>query len=191
MICGYRMKWYYFLVYFSLWCSALGLLVLGVSNLTGYALSLALGRDTMQAIYAYYPGLHMLTTGLGFFQLVGAAMYLLSAIALLRFWRRAPFLLIWTMLLPQLTAVGYVLAASRIFGVGFFDLFPGGILTFLISGLEILLNWVYFRKRRALFDGRRHRRRRPAAQEVSSWDSSLSAGVRPQDPLEPHGLGGV
>lgn len=139
-----KMKWFHFLIHFSLWCAAVSNLALAVYQLTdgGYGEDAAL-------IYEMLPGLHAISIIHAVFCLFLAIFCIYTRYRLARFRRNGPTCILLlqgaAVLIPFLfsLAEGLLVGAPLSECVSFFSL--------LVSLFLVYLNVIYFRKRAHLF----------------------------------------
>ena len=144
---NYKMKWYKFLTYVSLFLTGITNVASGVEMIMGWQY----GAETGAQIYGSYPLLRpvdiiygIITIGFGFFAIVLRQ-------RLLRFKRNAPQLLLLMYVISLIITVVYFLIASLIIG----EMLGSEVLiaNAIASGVMIVLNKIYFDKRKSLFIG--------------------------------------
>ena len=140
------MKWFKFLIYFSLWLSALSCLAFGLNMLTGSIYDM----DADQ-IYYVFPGLQSVdkTFGLGSIILAGFAVY--TRFRLAGFKKDGPKMLQLLYIANGLLGLVYTIAATTaVDGVVTID-FSSSIVGIIGAVIMVAANHVYFKKRAHLF----------------------------------------
>lgn len=141
------MKWFKFLIYFSLWAGAVINLISAISGLTGSTYNAA-GLDP-EVVYSTFRGLKTVDVLYGIVGLATAALAVYTRFRLARFRVNGPMCLYILYCLPLVSSFIYMAAAGSILGVPIFD----GEYMGQIAGnvVMLIINIVYFRKRKALF----------------------------------------
>ena len=137
---GYKMKWYYFLIYFATFANAILNVITAIMCFTGVRYG---GRTDL--VYAVFPGSQIGDVICGII-CIGLAIFVLVTRSALRHYKhQAPQLVFWVYILnaivPMMSAV--------ITGLIFYD-----VLTWLPLAIAVIIaniNRIYFEKRRELF----------------------------------------
>jgi len=142
------MKWYKFLIYFSLFAGAVLNVISGIMILTG-----AHYDGAKDYVYAFFGGLQGLDMFIGVASLAMAALQVYTRFRLSGFCKNGP------MLLSVVYIVG--VAINLIYLIGIISILPGSVveninmttyITQLItSGVMVFVNYTYFNKRKHLF----------------------------------------
>ncbi len=139
---NYGMKWYKFLIYFSLFASAI---------LNGFtAIGYFAGTAAFSAFYSSYPALQFLDILAGLFFVVVAIVSIYTRQALVNYRRIAPLLVVGLYIVNALFTVFYEIVVSVIVGT----LTISVMSTALSVGVAVAIgyaNYIYFQKRAALF----------------------------------------
>ena len=141
------MNWFNFLIYFSLFASAVFNVVNAITCMTGsqYGISKSL-------VYSYFGGLKALDIiyGLVLFALAAFAVYVRMRLA--GYCKNGPELLNKLYLLSGGLSLLYVVIASIIVSDGDYDLaYTSGIISLSVSVIMVAINTAYFKKRQHLF----------------------------------------
>lgn len=146
-----KMKWYKFLIYFSL-------ILTGISNMyTGVQAVVGMQYETKSQaaqVYAAYPGLHIVDVVYGIL-LIGFGIFaLIVRQYLARFKAKGPKMLLLMYVASLVIEIAYIAAGSLVSGVNLLTASSSG--TMLISSIIVSLfmigaNKVYFDKRAHLF----------------------------------------
>jgi len=148
----YTMKWYKFLIYFSLIFTSVSCGVDGLSYLFGmYWKQLAAIDPSFENIYSAHRALRYVDFFMGVVQLAVAGYCIYVRSALMEFKKSAPVMLYVLYGLNQLVQICYLVAAG-IEGVIQIDYFQisGSIIG---TAIAIWLNMKYFKKRAGMFVG--------------------------------------
>lgn len=147
-----KMKWYKFLIYFSL-------ILTGISNMyTGVQAVIGMQYETKSQaaqVYATYPGLHIVDVIYGVLLIVFGVFALIVRQYLARFKAKGPKMLLLMYVASLVLEIAYIAAGSLVSGVNLLKASSSG--TMLISSILVSLfmigaNKVYFDKRAHLFN---------------------------------------
>lgn len=142
----FPMKWFKFLIYFSLFAAAVLNGLSGISTLTG-----AHYGGLTDTVYAVFGGMQAvdLIFGLGMIGL--AAFNIYTRVRLAGFYQNGPKMLTLVYMLSMVLSIGYVVAAQVVCG-GVLELDLTSLISNVITSVVmIIINGVYFTKRAALF----------------------------------------
>ena len=143
------MKWHKFLIYFSLWLSALGAVASGAQLLTGSQYGTG---DVIAQVYEMYGGLKTIDMLFGILYIALAAFFIYTRFQLAGFKEGAPRKLMIAYILSFVLYVGYALAASSAVGIPFRELMTSQVASSIAgSVVMIIANNVYYKKRQHLF----------------------------------------
>ena len=142
------MKWYKFLIYFSLFAGAVLNVINGISVLTG------LQYDTQEEglaalVYETFPGLKGVDVFFSLGVIALGVFGLFVRFQLSGFKKNAPVLLTFLYVFTAIINVGYAALASSMTGLELFDSYLVGNIIGQI--LMAVVNYVYFKKRAHLF----------------------------------------
>lgn len=144
------MRWFKFLIYFALFASALLNLVNGIKSITG-----AQYGDEKELVYAFFESLKAIDVIMGILCIGLAAFTVYVRFRLAAYKADGPKLLIIMYIavlaidILYLIAVAFAISKS---GVGIGDLLSGSVIGTLIGSVVMLIvNKIYFDKRKALF----------------------------------------
>ena len=146
------MKWHKFLIYFSLWFSAVVAALNAFSLLTGSRYG---SQDVMDAFYTHYQGLKSVDTvfGILLFALAGYLIY--TRFQLAGFKPGAPNKLTVTYVLSAAVNIGYLLVTSSVTKLPLSEIGGSSISgSIAISVAMIIVNYNYYKKRDILFNAR-------------------------------------
>ena len=150
------MKWYRFLIYFSLFAGAALCFINALRIFTGtYYISVESGNYTA-SLYEQYAGLFIVDMIYGVCLLLQAAFMVYTRFALAAYRRHAPMCLLFTYVVQFTVYAAYAVANIWIVQstVSEAVLYQQILLIFmelLVSALLIFLNRIYFEKRKHLF----------------------------------------
>ena len=145
-------KWYKFLIYFSLFIGALSSLVSGIQYLSGRIyLTQGLTESDIQALYLYYPAHKTLDLiyGLICCSLSGFALFTRSRLA--KYHRNGPMCLYLFTGATAYCASMYTLLSCILVYADVTQFLPQIIGQIIGSAIYIWLNCIYFNKRKSLF----------------------------------------
>lgn len=144
----FKMKWYKFLIYFSLFFSAVINLISGILQITGMNYNIS-GADA-SAVYLYYgSGLKIIDVLFGIFVIALAVYAIYVRFRLAGFRQNGPTSYYILLAANAIGSTLYYIAASFVTGIMMFD---SSTITTLVSSIAMLaLNVVYFNKRSQLF----------------------------------------
>lgn len=141
---AYGMKWYNFLIYFSLFASAVLNAISAIMYFTG-----AFYGGSADLVYDAFPGLQEIDVVCGMAFVCLAVMALVTRSALYWNKRKGPKLLCALYILNAVVGVLYAVVASAVTGQMLFD---GSIVITLVSSIVMLIvNNIYFKKRKDMF----------------------------------------
>lgn len=143
----YGMKWYKFLIYFALFAGAVLNFVAGIMALSGAMYEME--GITADMVYEYFPGLETWTMIYGF-ALMGVAVFrIVTRFMLAKFKKSGPACLYTLYIINVLLGTAMLLFGSQILHenlVGTSD-----IASMVSSVVMLIINIVYFKKRKSLF----------------------------------------
>lgn len=143
------MKWHKFLIYFSLWASAILNLANAIQYLTG---SMYGGEFEREMTYAFYEGLQTLDIFIGIVHLILSVFAIVTRFSLAGFKKSGPRKLFFVYLANALIAVIYIIAFCSVTGLSVGDLDAGNVFTSAITGIAMaFINKIYYDKRSSLF----------------------------------------
>ena len=143
----YPLKWHKFLIYFSLWASAITNAIQGLSAITG----MPYGADS-ETIYRYFPQLRSVNVVMGF-ALIALAIYTIFVrFQLAGFRRGAPQKLVGLYIAFIVFDVAYLLITAATTGLSVGELIDSQYVGAIVSSAVMAgINRVYYGKREALF----------------------------------------
>jgi len=142
---AYRLKWHKFLIYFSLWISALSAVSQGINFYSG-----GLYEDSAAA-YAYYQGLEKLDTVMGLMYIALGIFIIISRFKLARWRENAVAWLTWSYILPPVCYIVWLFSFSNITGVLEAPDLASWLGNVVGNLVVIIINLIYYRKRKELF----------------------------------------
>jgi len=135
---GYRLGFYYFQVYGYLYVCAFFDLMMMLIFISGGFMYIDL----------YIPRMNMINYIMAAFHLFKAVMYIVIAIWMRGFRQNSEKMLIWIKIANLLLGTFYVLVRLRYtFDVDIYDV----IAVLIVTGIPLLINYLYFKKRAELF----------------------------------------
>ena len=141
------MGWYKFLIYFSLFASAVLNIISGISSITGLHYG-----EFNQLIYAYYDGLKTVDIIMGFFSIALGVVSIIVRQNLAHYKKGAPLSLIGLYIASLVISVIYVIAVSLVTNLSITAFLSTAIIiNFIVSIILTCVNYVYFKNRRHLF----------------------------------------
>ena len=141
------MKWHKFLIYVSLWLSAVN----GFLNAIAYYAGTVYGAEAAD-VYAYYTGLNVLDKGMAIFCLALGFYSVVTRFALAKFKANGPKLLAALFAINLVLNVLYLILFSIITSIPLTGLLDASTLTTLLSNLALLIyNKWYYDARASLF----------------------------------------
>ena len=142
------MKWHKFLVYFSLWFSAVANLWNGIQAITGLQY-----KGNAAAVYRMLPGMKGADTVFGVLCIVTAVLLVVTAVSLLKFKANGPKLLTLTYAVSVIACLIYVVWAAGILSryANLASLLSSTFMSLAISVVMIFVNRNYYQKRAHLF----------------------------------------
>ena len=141
------MGWYKFLIYFSLFASAVLNIISGISSITGLHYG-----EFNQLIYAYYDGLKTVDIIMGFFSIALGVVSIIVRQNLAHYKKGAPLSLIGLYIASLVISVIYVIAVSLVTNLSITAFLSTAIIiNFIVSIIMTCVNYVYFKNRRHLF----------------------------------------
>lgn len=149
---AYPMKWYKFLIYFSLFAGAVLNFISGVMCLNGSQYEG--GGASAELVWAFYDGLKTADTIFGIACIVSAVLLIYTRFQLAGFKRNGPNMLTITYVYTCVISLIYIIAVSSIvsgYGVDATDIASSAISSLIGSVVMIVINFVYFNKRKSLF----------------------------------------
>jgi len=138
------MKWYKFLIYFSLFASAVVNTVMGVATIFGKHYS-----DFADQVYAAFPALKPVDIVMGVFTIAFGAYALYVRNRLAGYYRNGPSVIAAMYIASAAASFIYVFICSIIIGQSAFT--PDIIFRTIGDIIMIIANIIYFNKRRHLF----------------------------------------
>ena len=145
---AYRLKWHKFLIYFSLWISALSAVSQGINFYSG-----GLYEDSATA-YAYYQGLEKLDTIMSLVYIALGIFIIISRFKLARWRKNAVAWLTWSYILPPVCYIVWLLGFSNITGILESSDLAGWLGNVVGNLVVIIINLIYYSKRKELFDNK-------------------------------------
>ncbi len=146
--CEQPMKWYKFLIYFSLFASAVLNLISGVQMLTGSAYG-----DDAELVYAFFDGLKTLDVFMGLAMLALAALAIYTRFRLSGFCKNGPKMVMVLYAVDAALQLIYIIGVNAILPSavsGSIDM-TSTITGIAVSAVMIWVNKIYFDKRASLF----------------------------------------
>ena len=142
----YQLKWHKFLIYFALWASAL----ISLGTAFRYFTGMIYGSNA-NAVYSYYGGMKTLDMIMGIILVGLAVLSVYVRFQLSGFKTDAPKKLEYLYIANAAVPLLYLLAASSVTGISFFDLASDSWGSLIGSIAMIFVNRTYYSKREALF----------------------------------------
>ena len=145
------MKWHKFLVYFSLWAGALLNAINGARMITG-----AQYGQHANAVYLVFAGLKPVDVGFGALLIVIAGFEVCTALSLLKFKKAGPNMLTVLYVTNAAATVLYNAIAAGIissggYGANLSSIYADAIGVPVISVIMLIINRIYYKKRKHLF----------------------------------------
>lgn len=153
------MKWFKFLINFSLWAGAITNMLLGLMYLTGAYYAFYLGVRS-NVIYRMFPGLRAADMLYGLILGCAGGFMLYTRFQLAGFKRVGPMCLYICYGVHGISSLVYILLVALMAGSGGLNAYSGpsviasGVTGLVVSLLFIIFNFVYFKKREQLFVNR-------------------------------------
>ncbi len=143
-----KMKWFKFLIYFSLYFSAIVNVISAISMFTGYQYG-----ENVKLVYEVFPGLKRWDVIIGVAFLLTAVLLIFTRYNLARFRAIGPGLLILCYIAGIVVSVVYLLGVYIILPKGSFEQvsFRNYFINMGEQIVMIILNSIYFKKREHLF----------------------------------------
>ena len=142
------MKWFKFLIYFSLWAGAVLNLISGIAMMSGSSY-----EGAADLVYAMFDGLQGLDTFCGLYAIALAAFGIFVRFQLAGYKKKAPLML----MILYIAAAAYGL----IYIIGINAILPSYVLeavdttsmysSMISSGVMVIINHIYFKKRAHMF----------------------------------------
>lgn len=151
-VVNYPMKWFKFLIYFSLFCGALINFVSGIGELTGIIYFTQSGGEvTANMIYDVYgSGLKAVDVIYGIILIVFAGFMIYTRFRLAKYKANGPICLYITYGASVVLNLIYSIALLAVTGIN--QIFASANISAIISSVVmIFVNYVYFKKRKELF----------------------------------------
>lgn len=143
------MKWFKFIIWVQLFLSALGSFGSGILLASGQSYDLLGEEGTSALVYAIYSGLRIsdLVFGIAFIALAAFSIFVRFRLA--RFRADGPMLYLASLICEVVVTVLYAIATSMFLGEFVFN---GSDITTIVTNIVlIILNTIYFKKRKHLF----------------------------------------
>ena len=143
------MKWHKFLVYFSLWFSAIANLWNGIQAITGQQY-----KGNAETVYRELPGMKLPDVVFGILCIVTAVLLVITAVSLLKFKANGPKMLTLAYAVSVIACLIYVIWAAVILsgkGVDVRAALSSTFMSLAISVIMIFVNRNYYQKRAHLF----------------------------------------
>ena len=145
----YPMKWHKFLIYFSLWASAIFNAITAINCFSGNVYG---GRKAAETVYRSFPGMQTVTTIYGVLLIAIAVFAIVTRFSLARYKATGPRQIIVLYVLSLVAAVGYTLLVSLVTRLPFDRLTNASTWVSLgVSVIMIFANSAYYEKRASLF----------------------------------------
>lgn len=145
---AYPMKWFKFLINFSLFAGALFNAIYGILYITG-GIYFMQDDVSASAIYGIFGGMKVVDVLYGIMLIAIGAFGVFTRFQLAKYKANGPLFLYIGYAANVAAALFYCIAGSAITGISLFD---GTVIVALILYIVLfILNYVYFRKRKALF----------------------------------------
>ena len=142
------MKWFKFLIYFGLFVGAIANAAFGVLYLTGFIYDISSGEEGVhELVYAFFSNLKTVDVVFGVLFIALAVFGIYTRFRLAGYKKNGPACLIATYAASAIISFAYMLIVCIILG-DFSDSDFGSIVT---SIAMIVLNYIYFKKRKSLF----------------------------------------
>lgn len=146
----YSMKWHKFLIYFSLWASAVINLLNAFQYFTGSIYG-ANGEASM--VYSYYDGIKAVDMLMAVCLIAVAVYSIVTRFALAGYKAKGPKLLFGLYIVNAVVAIAYIFIASSVTGIAIIDLIDSNTISSLISSIAMaFINKTYYDKRAAAFN---------------------------------------
>lgn len=144
---GPGMGWHKFLIYFSLWASAVLNLFGGVSTMTGASYG-----EMKELVYTVFSSLKALDMVYGLCLIALAVLCVVTRFQLAGFKKLGPQLLIGVYAANLILSIGYIVANSAILQVSVGELLNSSMVSSLAaSAVMMVVNYTYYKKRADLF----------------------------------------
>lgn len=143
------MKWYKFLIYFGLFAGAVLNCIFAFLQITGLVYGTDGGYSIAEYIYYFYPAMRFLDIVYGILLIALAALQVFTRFRLSGFKTNGPKLVITIYASGNAISILYSIIASVICGNPIFNTIT--VASIIISVVMIILNKVYFDKRKDMF----------------------------------------
>ncbi len=145
------MKWYKFLIYFSLFFSAASSLYNAIQVLSGAQYTYS-GINQSELVYSFYSGLQAVDIIYGLLILALSVFCIVTRQKLKSFSKQGPQFVLWLYVGSMAIAVFYLIAATIVAEIKLYELLSTRIvISFIVSIIMVIANKVYFKKREHLF----------------------------------------
>ena len=148
------MKWYKFLIYFSLIFSAVLNLGSCILYFTGEVHNVGNSNHIdLEWFYTFFKDLKARDVFMGVACLILVALAIITEIFLVKFKKAGPVLLYVTIIINIVTSIAYLIGTVVIIGnvAGQVEIQPSDITSIVTSIVMLILNIIYFNKRKHLF----------------------------------------
>ena len=144
-----KMGWFKFLIYFGLWAGAVLNLFNAIQLFTGSHYG---DKATIELVYLVFPDLKGLDVGIGFAMVALVALGLITRFRLAGYHKNAPLLLATTYAANAIISIIYVFGAGSIVSFDIIaDALRSTVTSVITSIVMIIINFIYFGKRKHLF----------------------------------------
>ena len=143
------MKWHNFLIYFSLWVSAVMNVRNGFMMFTGAHYG---GENEARMVYNFFDGLKSVDVIMGLLFIGMAVFAIVTRFSLAKFKEKGPKLLLAVYALNAVLSLGYPLLASAVTGMALSELMDSSAVGNIVGAVVmIFINKTYYDKRAHLF----------------------------------------
>ncbi len=147
------MKWFKFVIYFTLWAGAILNFMSGIMALTGMQYETEY-EDVADLVYAMFDGLKTADMVYGFLMIALAVFMIYTRFRLAGFYKNGPSLFVSTYVVALVINISYFFAVMAICGSELGDttsVTSNLYISTLTSIFMIVVNIIYFKKRKHLF----------------------------------------
>ncbi len=145
-----KMKWYKFIIYFQLFANAVLNGVMGIALVTGLIWKVySDGYITAGMVYSFFPGMHAVDIIFGLLMIALAAWAIIIRFDLAKFEKGAPKKYLIFLGANIAVAILYTICASV--AIGAYAGSPTLWVQVIVSGVLIIVNYFYFKKRSGMF----------------------------------------
>lgn len=149
----FPMKWYKFLIYFALFFSAFISFVTGIIYITGSIYNIQTGGQvTGEMVYYFYSSMKPVDVCYGLALLATAVFSIVTRMQLAKFKRTGPMCVYILYIAGVVISCMYAVGVSTAMQVDLGEVFSSNMIVSIVTSVVmVILNYIYFSKRQALF----------------------------------------